>query len=78
MYDPKTQSAKLVFWKQYVDEGYQAADLAARKPKPLPEFTSVYDKENKSAKLMLLDDYYKKHKVGSLGGGRGVTLLGLR
>jgi len=62
VYDPKTQSAKLVFWKQYVDEGYQAADLAARKPKPLPEFTSVYDKENKSAKLMLLDDYYKKHK----------------
>merc|ERR1719259_661115 len=63
VYDPKTQSAKLVFWKHYVEEGHEAADLAARRPKPLPEYTAVYDKDNKTAKLMLLDDYRKTHKA---------------
>lgn len=63
VYDPKTQSAKLVFWKQYVEGGFEAADLAARKPKPLPDFTAVYDKETKTARLALLEDYLRKHKA---------------
>ena len=63
IYDAKTQSAKLVFWKQYVEGGHEAADLTARKPKPLPDYTAVYDKESKTAKLALMEDYLKKHKV---------------
>merc|ERR1719414_1639794 len=66
VYDPSTQSAKLLFWKQYVEGGFEAADLEARKPKPpkpLPELTVVYDKDTKEAKLMKLEEYRRMHKM---------------
>ena len=58
MYDPASQSVKLVFWKQYL-ESYLAKDLEARKTKKLPEQTVVYDPKTKGVKLQLLSEYLK-------------------
>ena len=58
VYDPASQSVKLVFWKQYL-ESYLANDLEARKTKKLPEQTVVYDPKTKGVKLQLLSEYLK-------------------
>merc|ERR1712142_1027316 len=61
IYEPASQSVKLVYWKQYL-ENYLAKDLEARKPKKLPEQTVVYDPKTKGLKLQLLSEYQKEKK----------------
>jgi len=61
VYDPTSQSIKLVFWKQYL-ENYLPKDLEARKPKKLPEQTVIYDPKTKGLKLQLWSDYEKENK----------------
>lgn len=61
MYNPKTQYVDLMFEKQYIEGGHYAKDLKARKPKPVPEMTMVYDEVNQSCRLELWNTYVQKH-----------------
>merc|ERR1739842_161481 len=61
VYDPASQSVKLVYWRQYL-EYYLAKDLEARKPKSLPEQTIIYDPKTQGLRLQLWSDYEKENK----------------
>ena len=58
VYDRDTQSVKLVYWREYL-ENYLPKDLEARKPKRLPEQTIVYDPKTQGLRLQLWSEYVK-------------------
>jgi len=79
VYDGPSQSVKLLFWKQY-EESFLAKDsvakdsaakkpkdLAAKKSKPSPVYTTVYDPATREAKLVTWKEYLKTHKAPPVG-----------
>merc|ERR1712168_1478881 len=67
VYDKPSKGIKLLFWKQYVEDGYLKADLAARRSKKAPELTTIYDPKTKEAKLGTWAAYLKTHKAPPVG-----------
>merc|ERR1712002_267850 len=43
MYNPEKQCVDLMFEKHYLESDHHKKDLKARQPKPVPEYTCVYD-----------------------------------
>jgi len=62
MYNPEKQCVDLMFEKHYLESDAYKKDLKARKPKPVPEYTLVYDEKTQEAKLMLWDKFVSKFK----------------
>jgi len=62
MYNPVSQSVELMFEKHYLESDAYKKDLKARKPKPVPEYTCVYDEQTQEAKLMLWDKFVQLNK----------------
>merc|ERR1711990_1145960 len=64
-------SVKLLFWKQYKEsflaKDSVAKDLVAKKSKPSPVYTSVYDPATGEAKLVTWKEYLKTHKAPPVG-----------
>lgn len=63
MYNPEKQSVELMYEKHYLESPQYAKDLKARQPKPVPEYTMVYDEATQEAKLMLWQKYIITNKV---------------
>jgi len=62
MYNPEKQSVELMYEKHYLESDHYKKDLKARKPKPVPEYTLVYDAQTQEAKLMLWDKFVTQNK----------------
>ena len=67
VYDKPSKGVKLLFWKQYIEDGFLKADLESRKAKKAPEYTTVYDPKTREAKLVTWEAYLKTHKAPPCG-----------